>query len=312
MADEKFLAKRKKFKTISTRKLSSSDVELLHFLWRWKVATTSLLKEFIYPKKSFWWVYKSIRQLKAEKLIELLPRGKRLEQELWALTDRGFELVLQDRDDIDKYRYRVHAPAHDYLATCLQLGEFWHLPFDYSFHTEQMMSSLSDSNLHKRVNERHEHIPDGATFLFANGKEALICYEVDLTLKDEDRYNKTHTFYELGAKPDLIVWLVSESWILNRIAGILSKQSLHGLGETYDQTAFVLLDDFKQNVWNAKCCHGPLAGNTIRKLHANVIQKIGKEEPKIRQRPYREIYFPKFKSPQKLASCVNQAKQANT
>lgn len=76
------------------------DLTVLDFLWTWKVASTPMLREAAYRRKSPWWVYKSLRRLRDEKYIELLPRGKNLEQELWTLTDHGFEIVLMDRDDI--------------------------------------------------------------------------------------------------------------------------------------------------------------------------------------------------------------------
>lgn len=76
------------------------DIGVLEFRWTWKVATTQMLKEVSFKNKSQWWVYKALRQLKNEKLIQVLPRGKHLDLELWALTEAGFEVVLMDRDDM--------------------------------------------------------------------------------------------------------------------------------------------------------------------------------------------------------------------
>src|SRR5476651_2032187 len=120
MRDSRLKFKRRRFKRTSDRKLSQSDLLVLDFLWTWKVATTPILKVVAFQDQSEWWIYKALRQLKSEKYIQALPRGKFLEQELWALTELGFEIVLMDRDDIQAYRYRPHAPAHDYFATCLQ------------------------------------------------------------------------------------------------------------------------------------------------------------------------------------------------
>ena len=97
MQRRKPYAKRRRFKTTSLRRLSVSDLTVLDFLWTWKVASSPMLRECAYRKKSPWWVYKSLRRLRNEKYIELLPRGKNLEQELWTLTEHGFEIVLMDR-----------------------------------------------------------------------------------------------------------------------------------------------------------------------------------------------------------------------
>src|ERR1700754_732526 len=103
--------KRRKFKPTSSRKLSIRDFGILEFLWTWKIASSPMLKEHALKGKTDWWAYKALRRLEKEKYLLRLPRGNVLEQELWTLSDIGFEVVLMNRDDIKQYRYRVHAPA---------------------------------------------------------------------------------------------------------------------------------------------------------------------------------------------------------
>ena len=110
---------KRKFKRTSNRKLSPGDIQVLDFLWTWKVASSKMLKLIGFPTQSEWWAYKAIKQLEREKYIQAMPRGKNLELEVWTLTALGFEVVLMDRDDIAEYRFKPHAPAHDYFATCL-------------------------------------------------------------------------------------------------------------------------------------------------------------------------------------------------
>jgi hypothetical protein len=276
-----------------------SDLAVLDFLWTWKVASTPMLQEVAFRKKSAWWVYKALRRLRTEKYIELLPRGKNLEQELWTLTDHGFEIVLMDRDDIKEYRYRVHAPAHDYLGTCLQLGDIWSSGIDAQFYTEQMLATLAPRNFpegFKKLEPRH--VPDGVTVLAGSLKEAIIGYEVDLNLKEESRYYETWMYYRYDLKPHLIVWLVRNPWIANRIVkqlGSVDREQQQALS----LVAFVLMDDFKQRIWNAEVIMGPMKGLSLRKLHANLLQNMGKDVAKIGQKDMREIFFPRFRSPQK-------------
>lgn len=289
------------------------DLASLEFLWMWKVASSPMLKEHAFRNKTEWWVYKALRRLEKEKYIVRLPRGRNIEQELWTLTEHGFEVVLMDRDDIREYRHRIHAPAHDYLATCLQLGEIWHEPLEKTFFTEQMLTSIAPSNFPKNLRTVTEHIPDGVTLLPGGLKNVIIGYEVDLNLKDEDRYRHTFNYYRRSAADaHLVIWLVKSPWIAGRIQEVCVQNVLgNDKGEFLNRFAFVLVDDFKERIWGAEVFMGPMKGESIRKLHANLLQSLGKTAAKMGQKPMREIFFPKFKSPQKTATCSKEEKSEN-
>jgi len=294
--------KRRKFKRYSDRKLSLRDLAVLDFLWTWKAASTGVLTEVAYKDKSQWWIYKALRQLQKEKYIQLLPRGRNLEIELWALTDLGFEVVLMDRDDIINYRYRPHAPAHDYLATCLQLGDLWQFPCDKLFFTEQMLGSLAPSNFPKGFKNNEGHLPDGITLIRSPLRDVYLGYEVDLNLKDLQRYKETFIYWE-NVQPTLIIWLVRNTWMADKIMG-LGKESRHNLRNGTDilsRVCFILLDDFKEKIWESQVLNGKYKGMTIRKLTANLLQSLSKETANFGQKSLKEIFFPKYKSPQKSA-----------
>ena len=296
------------FKRQSDRKLSAKDLLVLDFLWNWKAASTPMLKEVAYKADSPWWVYRALRRLKQEKYIQLLPRGRHLDLELWALTRHGFEVVLMDRDDMEQYRYRVHAPAHDYFGTCLQLGDLWQSNIDARFFTEQQLSSLAKWNFPHALRAVDGHIPDGVTQIRGALHTVTIGYEVDLNLKEETRYQSTVSYYREGVKPNLVVWLVRNVWMAEKIWECIKRwsygESGDDLGKRY---VFVLLDDFKQSAWGAVVINGKLKGMSIRKLHANLIQTAGKERANLAQKPMAEIFFPKFKSPQKSMGSLKSA-----
>lgn len=270
-----------------------------------------MLKDLAWKKHGFWWAYKALKQLQREKLVQLLPRGKNLEQELWALTRNGFEVVLMDRDDIEQYRYRVHAPAHDYLGTCLQLGDFWKSGLDVDFFTEQQLSSLSKWNFPQAVFAKDGHVPDGITFVRGALSAAIIAYEVDLNLKDEERYLRTISYYKEGLRPHLVVWLVRNTWIAEKINSLICR---HGIAisdfDLRKRVAFVRLDDFKKSVWGATVLGGQFQGLTLRKLHENLVQRVGKKAENFGQTSLQEIFFPKFLSPQKLNEMLGKAEPA--
>lgn len=288
---------KRKFKPTSIRPLAKGDILVLDFLWTWKVASSSMLKLVGYNTKSDWWAYKAIRRIEKEKYIQRLPRGKFLDQEIWTLTQAGFEIVLMDRDDIDQYRYRPHSPAHDHLATCLQLGSLWQTSWEKQFFTEQMLSCLNENNFPDELVQSKSHIPDGVTVLRHGQAEAVIGYEVDLNLKNSSRYHQTIWYYYHIKKCNLVVWLVRNPWICERIQRVIESDS-YGK-ELAPFIGFILLEDFKKNVWNAKFLNGNYVGQSVCKVHENVMQKLSKDTANLSQKPMQDIFFPKFKSPQK-------------
>jgi hypothetical protein len=291
---------KRKYKRKTSRKLSASDIQVLDFLWTWKVASPQILKLVAFADKSDWWVYKAIRQLIAEKYIMPLPRGKYLNQEVLTLTELGFEVVLMDRDDIQQYRYKPHAPTHDYLATCLQLGDLWLSSCSKVFFTEQMLASLRANNFPKNYANGEGHVPDGITHLRHGLKSIAVGYEVDLNLKDSNRYVDTIRYYEALEDVAFVIWLVRNDWIAERISKIISE---HGSQYRVKHFSFIRLDDFKRHVWEAQVFSGANVGLSVRKIHANIMQSLGKTDATFMQNNLKEIFFSEFKSPQKSKAC---------
>lgn len=291
---------KRKYKRKSSRKLSASNIQVLDFLWTWKVASLQILKLVAFSGKSDWWVYKAIRQMIKEKYIMPLPRGKYLNQEVLTLTELGFEVVLMDRDDIQQYRFKPHAPAHDYFATCLQLGDLWLSDIHKVFFTEQMLTSLRPNNFPKNYANGEGHVPDGITRLQNGLKTISVGYEVDLNLKESERYEETIRYYEALEEITHVIWLVRNDWIAERILKIISTYSSHYRPKSY---SFIRLDDFKNHVWEAKVFCGANIGFSIRKIHTNLMQSLGKTDAILEQNNLKEIFFSEYKSPQKSKVC---------
>jgi len=287
---------KRRYKRTSKRKLSESDIQVLDFLWTWKVASSQILKLVAFQRKSPWWAYKALLQLQKENYIQALPRGKYLDQEVWTLTALGFEVVLMDRDDIVEYRFRPHAPAHDYLGTCLQLGDLWTSSWEKMFFTEQMLASLRPSNFPKNFVKDEGHVPDGISILSHGKNEAVIGYEVDLNVKDIGRYEQTYYYY-YDIKPAVVFWLVRNDSVFAKIATAVAPKSFERNAESI--YSFVKLEDFKRDIWEAKVLNGKYQGQSIRKVHENIMQSLGKENANLGQKPMQEVFFSKFKSPQK-------------
>lgn len=167
--------------------------------------------------------------------------------------------------------------------------------------TEQMLSSLGKSNFPKNIQDTTGHIPDGLTVFSYSHRSFSVGYEVDLNLKDEDRYESTAEYYlQSKNRVSLIVWLVKNHWVYEKIHSVLTDKLKYEKEKVNERYAFILLEDFKKNIWNAKGVNGVFKDHTIQKLHANLLQSLGKAPPNLMQKDFSKIYFPIFKSPQKF------------
>jgi len=117
-----------------------------------------------------------------------------------------------DRDDISVYRYKPHAPAHDFFATCLQLGDLWLSSIEKQFLSEQVLASLHPTNFPPLIRNAKGHVPDGITLLGRGMKPLIVGYEVDLNLKEEARYGDAARYLE-DIDVHLVIWLVRNAWI---------------------------------------------------------------------------------------------------
>lgn len=281
------------------RDLTRNEITALEFLWKWKLASTQLLKEVAFKKYSNWSAYKILRKLYDEGYLDFAPKGKYLPQKLWCLSKKGFETFLLNRDDLTNQRYRVHAPAHDYLGTTFQLGDLLgskNIPVE--LFSEQELASLPRTVFPFSM-QHSSHIPDGMT-VFGSGKEKLIIgYEVDLNLKDKERYKTSGFDHTISLKTNIVFWLCRNLWIAKQISRIMQEVANDC---RYDKThhAFVLMDDFISYGWLAPIRLGFEEGSTVRKVHEKCIQKHIKTDANLGQKNNLLFYFPKHRSPQKL------------
>lgn len=101
----------------------------------------------------------------------------------------------------------------------------------------------------------------------------------------------------------MVFWLVRNDWIAERIKKIIS--SCYGYDSKKNKFQFIRLEEFKKEIWSTKVFSGSFAGLTIRKVHENLMQSLGKTDATLGQRNLIDTFFGKYKSPQKSKLCAN-------
>ncbi len=299
------------------RDLSKLEFEIIEFVWRWKVVPSSLVQAFLMKSKTDWQAYKIIRKLKLDGILEEIPKGKIVNHRLLCVTELGFDIYLADRDHIDKFRFRVHAPAHDYLATALQLSCLPDLTDErFKVFSEQEIQTLPANALplvfHDAVNFTYfqgtsfSHVPDGITSFGGKKNVCDIAYEVEINLKPDSRYQSMGSFYrnngENKNKVSLVVILIRTEWVGRKIYTVFENQVTT---EKLPPVCHVMIDDFIKNGPEAKIFAGTYIGESLRKAHENIWQDHGKAEANVRQYTDWSSFFPKRKSPVKSKTSLN-------
>lgn len=103
--------------------LSREDCELLRWLWRWKLLSTSAIQAGIYKTKTKNKTYR--RLLHYQKLGLIAPFysncGKYC---LWQLVDRGYRLLETFWSENYQGGFRSENKNHDFWVTVIHLGEW--------------------------------------------------------------------------------------------------------------------------------------------------------------------------------------------
>jgi len=318
MIRRKTKRRRKKIDLLrASRDLSKLEFEIIEFVWRWKVAPGSLVKEVLMKKKTEWQAYKIIRKLKLDGILEEIPKSKFISHRLLCVTQLGFDIYLADRDFIEKFRFRVHAPAHDYLATALQLSCLLNkTDANLKIFSEQELQTLPKKALPENLQSEFSssgtfgntfHFPDGLTSFVSRSQELNIGYEVEINLKPEERYKKMNIFYtSMRSECVKVVWVVvlaRAPWIAKKIHGSLSHDD--GNLRHIPKISYILIDDFIKHGPAAEIFAGDFKNQSLRKVHENLWQTVSKSIEKMGKVSDWEVFFPKRKSPMKSVKSVD-------
>lgn len=247
------------------RALTKLEVDVLDFIWKWKLANTMTLKFGLAPQKSFWKFYQMLRSLrKAGYTKEIVEKG--LNVTLWALTRKGFDYLFGSSDELAQHRYQVQSVSHDFWASAFHLGDFLYgVPRNVQLVSEQELTAKHDEARFFWVPKSREHLPDGYTAIFTPEKTVVMAFETEISVKTSARYEEMIHFLDKTESIDLVFWLCHEesliSFITQRILK-LSRQrsSMHN---------FILLEDFQKLGWGAPILWGSKAKKTLREVMVN-------------------------------------------
>lgn len=227
--------------------MSDRDNKILHFLWRWKLASTASIHEAVCHPQTPYSTYKALERLEKYKLIQT---ENTFEQNFssWTLTDRGFESIRGSLGDLIEEGYKSENHWHDRNVVALHLGEWASHPFPIvSFFTEQEMRRRSVESYPAWVPKTKDHRPDGYTRIQSADGDVVLAMEAELWPKALSVYETTLKFYQLMRGVHQVYWLTGSDLVREQI--LRARDCIKE--KTENLHVFVAMDDYFKNGWDA-------------------------------------------------------------
>ncbi len=172
-------------RTISSRnkktcKITARDHQVLRFLWKWKLASTTAIACRFFPKINLLSGLRRLQFLETDKYIKCIQISPE-QGHVWSLTDRGFKYIRHSLKDIEHMGYKSEHLLHDYLVTAFHLGEWLtKQPTKSENFSEQQLRRNTQSTWPIWVPKSLAHRPDGYSICTYQGQKMLVAFEVEL------------------------------------------------------------------------------------------------------------------------------------
>jgi hypothetical protein len=244
------------------RVLSKVEVEVLKFIWKWKLANMLTLKFAVAPAKSIWKFYQGLRRLLAEGYLkEISDSGAEIP--LWTLTKKGFNFINGGNEALREERYQPQSVTHDYWASAFHLGDFiYGTPARVEMISEQELNAHDPECMKDWVPKGREHIPDGLTLIKMDMKNVVLAFETELSPKTLARYEDMIRYLDHHDEIDLVFWLCADDYLIERITTKIvtlprRQKAKHN---------FVRLNDFQKLGWRSPIVWGSKTKQTVREI----------------------------------------------
>lgn len=238
---------RRQKKKLKGRGLRGIDVDILKFLWKWKLSPTKILFRAVGKNSTPRSFVKRLKKLERNLHIEALWDELHLIWS-WQLTDHGMEVIACDFAELKDLGFRSASYPHDRWVQAFLLGEWlWEKENPPQITTDQELLKLPVFCEEKGLPKVSRHRPDGYLCLTQDNKTKLIAIEVELHAKSLSRYQELMNFYRYERKIDRILWLYQNE---NVMAQVL-KAKAEARDPSENLHLFVSLEDYIKSGWDA-------------------------------------------------------------
>lgn len=271
-------------KVIRTSLSPKTEMPILLFLWRWKVATTSAIYLRFVP--DFKWAkftsYSRMLRLKRKGFVDF-KYSDNCSFKIWTLSQKGFKAISNKLPLLREDGYLSENIEHDIYVLAAQNGDWIsrHAASDVKNITEQELRRYAVESLPRYVPSVLEHKPDGYWVFAKDNDRSIISLEVEINRKSVDDYSDVGDFYNSNPQITSVLWIVQSQSLTNKIVTATSSK----LGLYRDIHNFVLLSDFIERGWNAVVFQGKFTQTKMGEFlnKHRVKQSINRPETSLQQ-----------------------------
>jgi hypothetical protein len=197
--------------------LSTRDIEMLDFIWKWKVPSTASIHEAVGRPNSVYSTFKALERLAGLGYIECATND-RYKFKYWVLTEPGFEAIRESLGALKEEGYLSEYPWHDRNVLAFHLGEWpsYRLPMVSQF-SEQQLKRYPVDVYPEWVPHTSDHRPDGYTRIQGEKRPWLLAFEVELQPKALHIYDSVIQFYRRIRNIDRVYWMVGDAYVKAQI-----------------------------------------------------------------------------------------------
>lgn len=227
--------------------LTSRDQRILHYIWRWKLASTASVHEAVGRPDSPYTTYKVLDKLERNRFLDC-HYDHYNQFYVWQLSELGFSSLKLALGDLIEDGYLSENHRHDRLVQAFQLGEWSSLPLPVvDFFTEQDLRRREMDSYPDWLPRSKEHRPDGYSRIKGSTQAWTLAYEVELSPKSVQRYEAILRFYKHARVVDRVLWLVETDQVRDLI--VRAKTCIKD--DSKDFHVFVGLNEFLRAGWDA-------------------------------------------------------------
>lgn len=254
--------------------LKDRDCQIMKYIWRWKIASTSSVHEAINRTASPYATYKILDRLERNHMVE--SRFNLSERfHVWQLTEFGFYAIRELLGELKEDGYLSENHRHDRYVQAFHLGEWSTHQFPrVIFCTEQELRRREPENYPDWVPQLGDHRADGYTRILGEKQNWTIAFEVELSAKNVQRYEGILRSYLSARLVNQVMWLVEDDTVKETI--LRAKDCIKD--ESSNFHVFVDLSDFKKNGWDAVITNERSETlSTMRKKYRGIVGEIAGE-----------------------------------
>ncbi|MAZ50107.1 MAG: hypothetical protein CME65_16210 [Halobacteriovoraceae bacterium] len=231
--------------------LSERDLNLLGFLFKYKVASSALVMGRYFSSCASHTAYKRLLALEKANFIEARSdhSGKNY---LWMLKKKGFDVIKSSLPELAEIGFKSENIVHDYLCTLLSLSLETKSEDKKSIViSEQQLRRFDENVFPKWLPSPKDHRPDGYIRTSEEDNQKLIALEVELNIKKASRYLSTLYFFETYSdKIDHILWVLPSHKTGERLSRILKDSGISSRSlcpkDREDYHLFISLVEFEK------------------------------------------------------------------